>query len=123
MYGYPRTTNDLDIFISSDKENASRIVAALKEFGFSVDDLRPEIFTDPNSLIVLGVEPFAVDILNYLSGVDFDTAYARREVVSRQGLQISLISLQDLLANKSAVGRLKDLNDLEELRKRNNLRK
>jgi predicted nucleotidyltransferase len=74
---------------------------------------------EKNSLIVIGVEPLAVDILNYLSGVDFLEAYDRRMIVSRHGVEISLIGLEDLLANKLAVGRHKDLNDVEELRKRN----
>jgi hypothetical protein len=38
---------------------------------------------EKNSLIVIGVEPLAVDILNYLSGVDFLEAYDRRMIVSR----------------------------------------
>jgi predicted nucleotidyltransferase len=119
LHGYPRTTNDFDIFVDSGAENAARIVAALSTFGFASDNLKEEIFTDKNSLVVIGVEPFAVDILNYLSAVDFESAYERRAIVSLQGLEISLIGLEDLFANKLAVGRHKDLNDVEELRKVN----
>jgi predicted nucleotidyltransferase len=119
LYGYPRTTEDFDVFVSSDEENASRLVTALTKFGFRTENLRKEIFMENNSLIVIGVEPLAVDILNYLSGVDFASAYERRQVVSRHGVEISLIALEDLLANKLAAGRYKDLHDVEELRKRN----
>ena len=34
FYGYPRATNDMDIFVSKDSDNAERLVKALKEFGF-----------------------------------------------------------------------------------------
>jgi predicted nucleotidyltransferase len=119
LYGYPRTTEDFDVFVSSDEENASRLVTALTNFGFGTENLKKEIFMEKNSLIVIGVEPLAVDILNYLSGVDFESAYERRKVVSRHGVEISLIALEDLLANKLTVGRYKDLNDVEQLRKRN----
>ena len=48
----------------------------------------------------MGVEPFAVDLINYLEGVDFYEAYARREVRKSEDIEISLVSLDDLLANK-----------------------
>lgn len=119
LYGYPRATSDFDVFVGRNEENASRFVTALTNLGFSVEGLKKEIFTDENSLVVLGFEPFAIDILNYLSGVDFETAYQRRNVVQQFGVEISLIALEDLLANKQQVGRHKDLNDVEELKKLN----
>jgi len=119
LYGYPRTTNDFDIFVDRDEENASRLVTALTKFGFKVENLNKEIFTDGKSLVVLGVEPFAIDILNYLSGVEFEAAYQRRKLIKHLDVEISLISLEDLVANKTAVGRYKDLNDLEQLKKLN----
>jgi predicted nucleotidyltransferase len=118
-YGYSRFTNDIDIFIAGDRENAERIVKALLAFGFETKDLDPEIFTRKDSLVVMGVEPYAVDILNFISGVEFEAAYANRVMVNDDDLQIPVISLEDLIANKLASGRQKDLGDVEELRKRN----
>lgn len=118
LHGYVRATNDLDIVIASDKENAGRMLAALSEFGFT-EGLSEEVFMTPDSLVVMGVEPMAIDIINYLRGVDFGDAYDRREVLIAEGIEFNLISLEDLLTNKTAVGRDKDALDVKELKKVN----
>lgn len=56
---------------------------------------------------MMGVEPMAVDILNYCLGVDFEKAYARRVVVDDEGLKVDIIAYDDLMTNKRAVGRLR----------------
>jgi hypothetical protein len=63
----------------------------------------------------MGVEPMAVDILNYCLGVNFEEAYPRRVTIDDDGLKIDIIAYEDLLANKKAVGRYKDLADVEYL--------
>ena len=118
LHGYVRNTTDLDIAIADDEANADRILAALIEFGFDVPGLNRSLFTKPNSLVRMGFEPLKVEILNYLKGVGFEDAYLRRKVVELDGLEISLISIKDLIANKRAVGRLLDLADAEELERR-----
>ena len=117
LYGYPRSTNDIDIVIASDVENANRLVAALTEFGFGETSVSPELFTRKNSRVILGIEPMAVDLLNYLVGTNFEQAFEKRRLVEAEGIQISLISYDDLIANKRSVGRLHDLGDVEKLEK------
>ncbi len=119
LHGYARATNDIDIVIADDSENAERVVDALTEFGFGGSELSPELFIRKGSLVVMGVEPVAIDILNYLTGGDFDQAYSRRRTVKAEDIEINLISYADLLANKKATGRLKDLADVEQLEKIN----
>lgn len=114
-YGHSRSTNDIDFFISGEESNAKKIVLALEEFGFGSGELTTGVFTKKDSLVVMGVEPMAVDILNYCLGVDFEKAYARRIVVDDEGLSVNLIGYDDLMANKRAVGRLKDQADVEYL--------
>ncbi len=118
-YGHSRSTNDIDFFIADDRTNADNMIAALKEFGFGSEELTSDLFTQKNSLVIMGVEPMAVDILNYLLGVDFEEAYLRKTVIDDDGLTINLISYNDLLVNKRAVGRLKDLADIEYLERLN----
>ena len=115
MHGHPRATEDIDLFVSRDEHNAKRIIWALTEFGLGTSNLKPEIFTQENSLVVMGVAPLAVDILNYLKGIDFESAFQRRKVVTCAGIEVNLISLEDLIKNKIAVGRHKDLADVERL--------
>jgi predicted nucleotidyltransferase len=119
LHGHPRLTNDLDVVIDSDSANIDRCLDALRDFGFGGPDLTPKLFAEPKSIVRLGVEPVKVEILNYLEGVDFDTAYERREIRAAEDIQIDLISLNDLLANKKAVGRDKDILDVKELTKIN----
>lgn len=116
-YGYSRSTNDIDFFVASDFENASNLVKALIEFGFRSDTLAPELFTAKDSLVIIGVEPLAVDFLNYLTGVEFESAFASRTLVDDDGLPISVIGLDDLIKNKLATGRHKDLADVEYLKR------
>ena len=116
-YGYSRSTNDIDFFVAPDLENANRLVRSLVEFGFNADNLTPDVFTAKDSLVILGVEPLAVDLLNYLTGVEFESAFARRTLVDDDGLQISVIGLDDLITNKIATGRHKDLADVEYLKR------
>src|SRR5215203_1288809 len=80
LHGHPRLTNDLDVVIANDDENVERCLGALREFGFDGPDLTDKLFAEPKSLVRMGVEPIKIEILNFLEGVDFDDAYARREV-------------------------------------------
>ncbi|HMJ08895.1 MAG TPA: nucleotidyltransferase [Pyrinomonadaceae bacterium] len=121
IHGYPRFTSDMDIVIGSDATNISRCITALNDFGFGQTSLGPELFSEPDSLVRMGVEPIKIEILNYLKGLDFAEAYDRRITFRIEDIEIAVISLADLITNKAAVGRLKDRLDVEELKDRNYL--
>lgn len=118
-YGYVRNTSDIDVVVSDGVENARRLMKALANFGFGETQLQTELFIEPDSVVRMGVEPMKIEILNYLKGVDFKAAYSRRQSVQVEDISVDLISLPDLLANKRAVGRPKDLVDADELEQRN----
>ena len=117
-HGHPRLTNDLDVVIAADSENVAHCLEALREFGFA-EGLTEKALSEPKSVIRMGVEPVKIEILNYLKGADFESAYKRREIRAAEDIEFSLISLQDLLANKRAVARDKDLLDVKELERVN----
>ena len=119
FHGWSRTTNDIDIVIADDPDNAKRMVAALTEFGFGQTGLSVDLFTRPNSLVTLGVEPVAADILNYLRGVDLNKAFENAKIVLVEDIEVNVVSYQDLIANKRAVDRLQDKIDVEKLEKIN----
>jgi predicted nucleotidyltransferase len=121
MHGHPRFTADLDLAISPDELNAELLVRALHEFGFAGPSLTTEAFTSPRSLVRLGVEPVKIEILNYLEGADFDTALEHAETRVVEDVHIKLISLPELIANKTAVGRPQDLVDVIKLREVNRI--
>jgi len=114
-YGYPRATADMDIWIAHTPSNAQKLVAAIKEFGFNVPELTPELFLKENQVIRMGVPPFRIEIVTSASGVTFEECYAARVRAVIDDIEVNLISLDHLKANKRAAGRHKDLDDLEHL--------
>ncbi len=114
-HGYPRATADMDIWISPTPENATRTVAALRDFGFAPPEMKPELFLEKGRIVRMGVPPVRIEIATSISGVRFDVCYDARQVVTLDGLRVNLISLAHLKANKKAAGRYKDLDDLENL--------
>jgi hypothetical protein len=119
IHGHVRATNDLDLAISDDDENALRVVNALSDFGFAGETVTTELFTQKNSVVRMGVAPVKIEILNYLHGPGFDAAYERKKTVKIEDIEVDVISLDDLYENKLIVGRHQDLADVENLRKKN----
>jgi hypothetical protein len=113
-HGYPRATGDLDIWIAVEPENASRIVDALREFGFDTPQLDVGLFLR-DGMVRMGEVPGRIEILTSISGVSFEECYANRIVDTLDGVEVSLINLSHLKRNKQASGRHKDLMDLEKL--------
>ncbi len=115
FHGYPRATNDLDIFIAKDLENAQRLVKSLIDFGFGTDEISPSLFMQEKSIVRMGVEPLKIEFANFISGIEFEKAYRDKITGVIDEIKINIISLQHLKINKKASGRYKDLNDLENL--------
>lgn len=114
-YGYPRATGDMDIWIAIHPQNAARVVATLKEFGFDVPNLSANLFLQENKITRMGIPPMRIEILTTISGVSFAECYTKRTTTVIDGIEINLISLPDLKINKKASGRFKDLGDLANL--------
>lgn len=114
VYGYPRTTNDIDIFVSDDGKNVSSLIKALQDFGFGGFDLSG-IFNEKRSLVEIGVEPLKVQIMNFADGIEFEKAFESRKIIAVEDIFINTISKSDLIKNKLKSGRYKDLADVEQL--------
>lgn len=114
-HGFPRATGDMDIWIALNPANAERVVDTLREFGFDTPQLAPSLFLQEGSMVRMGNVPLRIEILTSISGVSFDECYRDRVVDLLDGIEVSIISLPHLKANKQASGRYKDLMDLEEL--------
>jgi hypothetical protein len=100
-------------------------LAALAKFGAPLGELRPDDMTEPNVFFRPGTPPQMVEILPRISGVEFDQAWERRiEAVidERTGLKVFVISAEDLIANKTALGRPYDLADADAVRTAQRLR-
>ncbi len=117
-HGRPRHTGDLDIWIKPNIENASRMIKVLADFGFGSVGLVEQDFLRENYVTQLGYPPLRIDILNSISGVEFDQAYANRVEGDVEDLKINFISISEFIRNKEASGRKKDLGDIASLRKK-----
>lgn len=115
FHGAPRMTGDIDLFVEPSRENARKILKALKEFGFSGTGLKIEDFNQPERVVQLGVPPVRVDILTSLSGVSWKHAYQSRENGQYGDIDVFYIGKAAFLANKKAIGRKKDAADIEAL--------
>jgi len=116
-HGYPRLTKDMDLWVRPTVDNGARVLAALEAFGTGSNILTPQQFEDPRTLLMLGREPFRVDILTDIPGVTFDEAWNSRMYVTVDEVSLPIIGKAELIKNKRAVGRLQDLADAEELEK------
>jgi hypothetical protein len=113
FHGAPRYTGDMDIFVRSGSDNAQRILQALDELGFGSLGLKAEDFTESDKVIQIGVAPVRIDILTSLTGVSWEEA-ARGRVTGHYGnLEVFYLGREQLILNKRALGRKKDLADLE----------
>lgn len=118
MHGFVRNTEDIDFWVRKTPENADRIMAVLDEFGFGNLGLQREDLTGSEAVIQLGRPPHRIDLLNFLTALDFDDCWQRRVPVSLDGTEFAALGLQDLLKNKKATGRPKDLADVAEFEHR-----
>jgi hypothetical protein len=114
-YGAPRTTGDIDLLVRPDPANAQRIVDALKEFGFDSMGFTAKDFSAPDNVIQLGVAPVRIDIVNSITGVSWDEVERGRLPGLFGDVPAYYLGKAEFVANKRAVGRLKDLGDLEAL--------
>ena len=87
----------------------------LVEFGLRGNNLQLADFLKPDTVIQLGNPPLRIDLLTSIDGVVFTDAYINKKLITIDHLRINFIGYEELLKNKKASGRTKDLNDLENL--------
>lgn len=113
FYSRPKFTNDMDIWIEAREENAKKMLKVLTEFGFGDLELIVEDLTSPNKVIQIGYPPLRIDIITSVTGVQFESAYENKIIGSYFDEDVDIISVQDLISNKEAIGRDKDKQDLK----------
>jgi hypothetical protein len=111
-HGYARATGDIDIRIRATPDNAERVWRSLKRFGVPLFDLTRNDLSTPEMVFQIGTAPNRIDIITSIDGVDFDSAWPNRKARSVEGLALSVLGRRELLLNKRASGRPKDLADV-----------
>jgi len=118
-YSEPRYTKDLGIWIEASTENSARVFEALQKFGAPLesDGISAQTFTDAEITYQIGIAPLRIDLLTKITGIDFPLAWNDRIEGSIFGAPVHFISLDHLIANKRAVGRSSDLEQLKQISK------
>jgi predicted nucleotidyltransferase len=115
LHARPRSTKDLDLWLDAAPENIGRACAALRLFGVPPDLVAELQGARPDEIVWMGRIPVRVDFLQTLPGVDFEASWGRRVSKDIDGVPVTFIGLEDLLANKRAVGRPQDRRDVAAL--------
>jgi len=111
-HGEPRLTEDLDVFVEPTLANAVRLREALVAFGFGADAPAAKQLAIPGKVWMLGRKPWRIDVLTRIDGVSFARAWRGRAKADFGAGPLFLIGRSDLIANKRASARDKDLRDV-----------
>lgn len=114
VHGVSRATGDIDLFVRPSLENANRVCAALQAFGAPLASHRvgPAELAEPGMVYQLGLPPRRIDVLTEIDGVDFAAASKGCVLYELDGLTIPFLGKSELIQNKLAAGRPKDLADV-----------
>lgn len=115
MYGVPRFTNDVVLFIEGTDKNIERVVNAFIELGSS----QAQIFKTMNSTIVTFIEfddlPIKTDVMVKVPGLEWESAWQNRVEQCYQEQPFFAMSRADLITAKRTAGRWQDLEDVKAL--------
>lgn len=114
-HGYPRATMDIDIWVMPSPDNAEAVLRALSSFGAPLHNLTKEDLEKEGTVFQIGVAPRRIDIITAATGLTFEHTYQNSVLVNIDGIDIHIPSIDDLIINKRATGRTKDLADAEAL--------
>lgn len=96
-------------------DNADAVLRALRRFGAPLHDFTRADLCTEGMIFQIGVAPRRIDIIASASGLDFDETFERGVFVDIEGILVRIPSIPDLIRNKRASGRTKDIADAEAL--------
>ena len=104
----------MDVWIRPEASNLNNFLAALKAFGFEELGLSKEDFLS-GKIVQLGYPPVRIDIITALDGLESNEIRDSREAGKFGDQPVMYLGKKAFIKNKRAVGRHKDLADLEAL--------
>ena len=112
FHGFPRATGDIDFWIRPTSSNVKNLLKALQDFGFGELDISESDVLSGN-IIQLGYPPVRIDLIFGLAGLTAEEVWEGRKKGRFGNHDVHYISKKSYIKNKRAVGRHKDLADLE----------
>jgi hypothetical protein len=117
VHAEPRATGDLDVFVEPTPENAARVHEALLRFGAPLREITVADLATPNIVFQIGLPPRRIDILTSITAVSFVEAWEERVEVTYGDVRVPVIGRLALIRNELALGRPRDLSDVDSLRR------
>lgn len=109
LLGYPGTTQDVVVFPRKSEENGRRIVAALRDIDFAIDEGLEQEITRGKDFVQVKTGPFDIDLVFAPDGIEnYDEA--KQRIDSSSGFPV--VNITDIIASKRAAKRDRDLIEL-----------
>jgi hypothetical protein len=115
VHGIVRATGDIDLLYRQTPSNVASLCAALRDFGAPPVLIDPVFMQTRDAIIQIGLPPLRIDLLSAVSGVSFDEVWNGSLLVEFGQNALRVMGVRELLANKRASGRPKDLDDVRRL--------
>ncbi|MEW6103982.1 MAG: hypothetical protein AB1630_09280 [bacterium] len=113
LYGFPDTTQDVDVFPKKDPQNGERIVFAMEELGFDMDEELKSAIIKGKDFVQIREGPFDIDLIFAPDGIEtYEEAKKRSKIVENI---FPVASLGDIIKSKRSAGRKRDKEVLERL--------
>jgi hypothetical protein len=114
-HGFVRATMDIDIWVMPSPDNADAVLRAVLRFGAPLHNLTKEDLQKDGTIFQIGIAPRRIDIITAASGLKFEDAYKNSIPINLDGIEVHILSIEDMIQNKKSTGRTKDLADAEAL--------
>jgi len=105
----------MDIWVMPSPDNAEAVLRALRSFGAPLHNLAKKDLEEDGTVFQIGIAPRRIDIITAATGLKFEHTYRNAILVNIDGIDVHIPSIADLIINKRATGRTKDLADAEAL--------
>lgn len=116
LHGYVRSTGDMDLWIERNDENYQKLKKVYRDFSAPI--FPEKQFSNPKfNVWGIGVEPSKIEILTQVDGLLFEESKSHCNWFELEKINVPYIDFDDLIKNKLASGRYKDLADIEQLKK------
>ena len=111
-HGHPRATGDMDVWIRPTEHNVNAVLKAVNDFGFESFSVTENDLLS-GKIIQLGFPPVRIDIITVLDGLKSNEIWESRQRGKLGDLDVAYIGREAFIKNKRAIGRHKDLADLD----------
>ena len=111
-HGVPPVRGTLELWISDDLPNTTKVLGILRPFGVSRQATSRFL---RRKTLKIGRSPVWIELISDIEGLEFADCYSRRVEGTLDGVRAPLISSPDLKRNPKAYGRARDPDDRENL--------